>query len=429
MATNVRLPQWGMNMEDGLLVKWLVSEGDEVQKDQPLVEIETAKINSELESPVSGVVAHIMALEGSSVDVGTIVAIIGEIGETVERPESTESLRKSGSIKKDRSKDSVSSQSIAPITPLALKLAENNDVDLTNVEGTGPKGRITENDIRRILQDGIPEKQMSQQVVPRARLLAKKHNVNLDTVVGTGPGGRVTVADVELIVNAVLGVIPIEGMRKTIADRMIHSVKSAAPVTLSTEIDVTELVRMRQSIISEWRKDRIRPMDLDVIVKAVATSLAKHPKLNAFVYSDEIRLMKDINVGVATAISDGLIVPVIKRADDKDLKSIAKEIRNLADKARKSELAMEDMTDATFTVTSLAGFGIDTFTPIINPPQVAILGVGRIVEKPIVKEEEIQIRAMMSLSLTFDHRAIDGVPAAEFLQFLAKAIEDPRWML
>ena len=176
------------------------------------------------------------------------------------------------------------------------------------------------------------------------------------------------------------------------------------------------------------RPHRIRPLDLDIIVKATAEALKEHPRLNATLVNNEIRLLSEINVGTAMAVPDGLLVPVIRQAAEKDLLSIAREIREMADKSRKGALSVDDMIGASFTITSLANYDIDAFTPIIDPPQVAILGVGRIVEKPAVHNGEIAIRSMMFLSLAFDHRALDGVPAGEFLRTLKSRLEAPSWM-
>ena len=441
MATNVMLPQWGMNMEDGLLVKWLVKEGDTVVKGQPLVEVETAKINSELEAPEDGVVAHIMVEEGKTVDVGTIVIVLGQPGEDVPRPESTKPEKAARPSAKRASRAGAPSGdgSRTQVTPVARRLANQNDIDLGRVQGTGPNGRITEDDVRKAIEaKEAGGGAVTVQVVPRARLLAKENGVDLAQVQGTGPNGRITVADVESaiggggepeVVTAAVGeVVPLKGLRKIIAERMVQSVQSMAQVTLTTEADVTELVKLREALLSEWRPHRIRPMDQDLILKATAAALEEHPRLNAALVRDEIRILKEVNVGVAMAVPDGLMVPVVRDADGKDLLAIAKEVRELADKSRKGNLAVDDMMGASFTVTSLAGYGIDAFTPIIDPPQVAILGVGRIVEKPAAHEGEVALRSMMFLSLAFDHRALDGVPAGEFLRTLSGKLEDPAWM-
>ena len=435
MATNVLLPQWGMNMEDGLLVKWLVKEGDEIEKGQPLVEVETAKIDSELEAPVSGVVAHVMVPEGTTVDVGTIVVVIGEPGESVPRPETTRSpaaprARRAVARTGERGTS-------AQVTPVARRLASQHNVNLNQVSGSGPGGRITEEDVQRAMQAQQAERPGDRaQVVPPARLLARENDIDLGLVQGTGPNGRILEDDVR---QAILlqeraapapasEVIPLRGLRRTIAERMMESVHSMAQVTLTTEADVTEVVRLRERLLSEWRPHRIRPLDIDPIVAATAAALKENPRLNATLVNNEIRLLEEVNVGVAMAVPDGLMVPVIDRADEKDLLSIAREIRELADKSRKGNLSVDEVTGASFTITSLASYGVDAFTPIIDPPQVAILGIGRIVEKPSVHEGEIAIRSMMYLSLAFDHRALDGVPAGEFLQTVKGKLEDPTWM-
>ena len=435
MATNVLLPQWGMNMEDGLLVKWLVKEGDSVEAGQPLVEIETAKINSELESPVAGIVAHITAQEGATVDVGVIVAVIGEPGESVPRPSQSKPERRS---RVRRAPGARGRAGAGQVTPVARRLATQNDVDLDQVSGTGPNGRVVEDDVRRAIaarETGAGARRV--QVVPAARKLAKERGVDLAQVRGTGPGGRILVADVERAlqtgpaaqtVGAVSEVVALIGLRKTIADRMLQSVQSMAQVTLTTEADVTESVRLMSELISHWRPSRIRPLAQDLVVKATAAALADHPRLNANLVGDEIRLLEEINVGVAMAVPEGLMVPVVSKADKRDLLTLAKEMRELTKKAREGRLSLDDVTGASFTVTSLAALEIDAFTPIIDPPQVAILGVGRIVEKPAVHDGQVAVRSMMHLSLAFDHRALDGAPAGELLRAIKGRLEDPAWM-
>ena len=433
MATNVLLPQWGMNMEDGTLTRWLVSEGDEIIEGQPMVEVETAKINSELESPASGVVYHIMAAEGSLVKVGALVAVIGEPGENPPRPD-PDAVAPAGARRPRRRRDARPTGAAArQVTPVARRLARDNNIELDGVNGTGPRGRITEQDVR----DAIEARQSRPraQVVPRARMLARQEDVDLDDVTGSGPNGRITVADVERAIGerdagaaraeAVGEVVPLTGLRKIIADRMTMSVSTMAQVTLSTEADVTELLELRESLVAEWRPHRIRPLDLDLIIAAVARSLKEHPRLNAHLVDGDVLLLKDVNIGVAVAVPDGLVVPVLKGADSQDLLDIARQIRTLADKTRKNALGVDDMTGAGFTVTALSNYDIDVFTPIIDPPQVAILGLGRAIEKPVVVDGEIVVRSMMHLSVTFDHRALDGVPVAEFMRTLKASIESP----
>ena len=433
MATNVLLPQWGMNMEDGTLTKWLVSEGDEIAQGQPLVEVETAKINSELESPASGIVAHIIAAEGSLAKVGEIIAVIGAPGENPPRPEPGAASPRTSARRRSRRPGAKAGAGAAPqVTPVARRLARDNDISLENVTGTGPRGRITEQDVR----DAIDAGQRPQvQVVPRARMLARQEGIDLDDVSGSGPSGRILVTDVERAIadrdataareDAVSEVVPLTGLRKTIADRMSMSVSTMAQVTLTTEVDVTELLNLRESLVAAWRPHRLRPLDLDIIIAAVADALKAHPRINAHLVDGEVRLLKDVNIGVAVAVPDGLVVPVLRGADSMDLLGVAQGMRTLADKTRKGQLGLDDVTGAGFTVTALSNYEIDAFTPIIDPPQVAILGLGRIQQKPVVRQGEIVARSMMHLSVTFDHRALDGVPVAEFMRTLGAKLESP----
>ena len=434
MATNVLLPQWGMNMEDGTLTRWLVSEGDEIAEGQPLVEVETAKINSELESPAAGVVAHIMAAEGSLVKVGELVAVIGEPGENPPRPEPGAPTSPAGARRRRRRTDARQGRGAArQVTPVARRLARDSGIDLEDVTGTGPRGRITEQDVRDAIE--ARQRRPRAQVVPRARMLARQEGIDLADVSGSGPNGRITVADVEravaerdagaAIAEAVSEVVPLSGLRKTIAERMTMSVSTMAQVTLTTEADVTELLKLRESLVSEWRPHRLRPLDLDLIIAAVAQSLREHPRLNAHLVDGDVHLLRDVNVGLAVAVPDGLVVPVLRGADSLDLLGTARAMRELADKTRKGELGVDDVTGAGFTVTALSNYDIDVFTPIIDPPQVAILGLGRAREKAVVVDGEVVVRSMMHLSVTFDHRALDGVPVAEFMRTLKGRVEAP----
>jgi pyruvate dehydrogenase E2 component (dihydrolipoamide acetyltransferase) len=421
-----------MNMEDGTLTRWLVNEGDEIAEGQPLVEVETAKINSELESPASGVVSHIMAAEGSLVKVGELVAVIGEPGENPPRPEPKAAPSPAGARRRQRQRDARPTGAAASqVTPVARRLARDNGIDLDEVNGTGPRGRITEQDVRDAIEARQSRPQV--QVVPRARMLARQEEIDLSDVAGSGPSGRITVADVERAIaerdsvaaraDAVGEVVPLTGLRKIIADRMTLSVSTMAQVTLTTEVDVTELLSLRESLVAEWRPHRMRPLDLDLIIAAVAGALSEHPRLNAHLVDGNVLLLKEVNVGLAVAVPDGLVVPVLRGADSLDLLGVARAMRELADKTRKGNLGVDDVTGAGFTVTALSNYDIDVFTPIIDPPQVAILGLGRAIEKPVVVDGEIAVRYMVTLSLSFDHRIVDGAPAAQFLQALKQAIE------
>ena len=440
MATNVMLPQWGMNMEDGTLLKWLVKEGDEVSKGQPLVEIETAKINSELESPVEGVVAHLMSEEGTVVKVGALVVVIGAPGEDPPRPELV--TQRTSRVSRTRSAGSGGKNrgNKVQATPIARKLARDNNIDVNHVTGTGTNGRITEDDVRAAMvnQSVGPSPVADRQIVPRARKLAQDNSIDLANVNGTGSNGRVMVTDVEGAIraknpatafgDAVSESEKLSGLRKVISDRMSLSVRSMAQVTLTSEIDATELVGLKERLVSLWRPHKIRPMDQDVIVAAVGDALKQHPRLNSFLEDDTVMLLRDINVGVAMAVPDGLVVPVVNSVDQVSLLGIGKRLRELASSVRDNSLDIDDVSNGGFTVTSLSNYDIDVFTPIINPPQVAIMGIGRITQKPVVIDDKIVVRHTMHASITFDHRALDGVPVAEFIRTVKSNIESADWL-
>jgi pyruvate dehydrogenase E2 component (dihydrolipoamide acetyltransferase) len=276
-------------------------------------------------------------------------------------------------------------------TPAARKLAQSSRVDLTQVSGSGPGGRITEEDVQNILTPPAPEP-------PRAAPAR---------VEAAAPGQ----------------VVPFQGIRQMIAENMMMSLQQTAQVTATTEIDVTELVDLRELLKKSF------PLTYtDLIVKAVTLALRKHPRLNARQEGDEILLLDEINIGIGVALDEGLIVPVIANADRLRLIEIGEKVRELAQRARSDTLGFDEVGSSTFTITNLGAYGIDAFTPIINPPEIAILGVGRIVEKPAIYRGEIAKRSMLVLSLTFDHRLIDGAPAAAFLQTVAEYLAHPYFL-
>ncbi len=267
--------------------------------------------------------------------------------------------------------------------PAARRLAEAYGIDLSRVEASGEQGEVTEADVRRLLEEEAPE-------IRRASLV---------------------------------------GMRRTIADRLYGSLQSTAQVTITTEADATESERLRRDLVSRWRGEGVRPMAVALLIKASARALSENPRLNATMHGDAIALHKHVNVGFAVGVEAGLVVPVIKLAEQKPLIDISREARDLATKAQRNHLSPGEMADGTFTITSMGVYDVDTFTPITNPPQVAILGTGRLVEKPVVHNGEITKRSMMSLSLTFDHRAVDGVPAGQLLKAIKQYLEQPGWMV
>ncbi|HEX9133514.1 MAG TPA: dihydrolipoamide acetyltransferase family protein [Ktedonobacteraceae bacterium] len=372
MATEILLPQWGMGMHEGTIVQWLKKEGESVNEGEPLVEVEAEKVTSVVEAVRSGVLLRVLVAEGTSVPVRTTLCLIGAPGEVIPEVETAPTPIETRSEPRPISELSAAQ---VQITPVARRLAREHGIDLGLVQGTGPRGRITEEDVRRAIESGAISKSQ---------------------------------------------VIPLAGIRSVIAQRMHESLQTMAQVTLITEADVTNLEQLREEL-----KPQFDLTYTDLIVKAVAQALTEHLRLNAWVEGENIRLLRSIHVGVAVALEDGLVVPVVHDADRKSLREIAQESQRLAHHAREGKLTREEVADGTFTVTNLGMYGVDAFTPIINPPEVAILGIGRIFEKPTRGPQEVVWRRMLTLSLTFDHRAVDGAPAAAFLQAICKQLETP----
>ena len=445
MASEIVLPQWGMEMQDGVIIKWLKKEGDTVQEGEPLVEVETAKLQTELESTASGTLSYIVAQEGEIVPIRGVLCVIAGPGEEVARPATAPSPASSSLATEERpSAGAALTASSVPspaaglqVVPAARRLAQEQGVDLASVQGSGPRGRVliadVEQAVRNRTQPAIetPGPGAKIQVVPAARRLAQERGVDLCLVQGSGPGGRILVEDVEKAGQgdgpASPRTVTITGIRRTIATRMLQSLQTMAQVTLTTEADLREGETLRRGLSRHRTEGGISPLHL--VIKAAARALKEHPRMNALQTEDRVELMNEVNIGVAVALDEGLITPVIRNADAKTLSELAQEGRELAAKTRDGTARPEDVTGGTFTITNLGAQEIDAFTPIINPPQVGILGVGRVVEKPIVAQGQIAVGSMMYLSLTFDHRVVDGAPAADFLQSVKRLLEDPWWMV
>lgn len=444
MPVELRMLQMDQTMTKGKIGKWLVNEGDTVTEGQPLLEIETDKVVHEQESPADGIVAQLCAEEGSNVPVNALLAVIAAPGEKVERVEvNTDTV--SEQPKADKSAKPTTVQQTPSqttdrfkVSPAAQQLADKLNIDLTHVKPSGPGGRILESDIHRYIETRGPSPSISTRLKasPLARRLAKEFGLDLTTIDGSGPEGRVVRDDVlqasKEITTSVYQpepIIELTGIRKIIADRMTMSLQTNASVTLHTEVDATRLSELRTLFNDELQKSDISITYTDLIVKITAKALQEHPRLNATLIDEGIQIITDINIGVAVALEDGLVVPVIRNANQIGLANISEQVKTLAEKARNNQLTPGELQGGTFTLTNLGNFGVDTFTPIINPPECAILGVGRIVKKPAVHNDEIAIRSMMTLSLTFDHRIVDGAPAAHFLQTVAQYINNPYLLL
>ncbi len=454
MAVELRMLQMDQTMTKGKIGKWLVKEGDTVTEGQPLLEIETDKVVHEQESPAAGVIAQILPEEGSDVPVNALLAIIAAPGEEVERveadttPEPQEPDEPEQTTTTPTAPTKIQPQRTLPTaehikaSPAAKQLAEKLAIDLTQVKPSGPGGRILESDIHRYIETRGPTPTESTRLKasPLARRLAKEFGLDITSIAGSGPDGRIVRDDVLQATDEIPAhvfrpepvaseVVELSGIRKIIAERMTMSVQTNASVTLHTEVDATALVELRGLFNEELQKREVSLTYTDLLVKIVAIALREHRPLNATLTDEGIHMLADINIGVAVALEEGLVVPVLRNADQIGLAAISEQIKTLAEKARNNQLTPGELQGGTFTLTNLGNFGVDAFTPIINPPECAILGVGRIVKKPIVHNDEIAIRSMLALSLTFDHRVVDGAPAAQFLQTVSQYIQNPYLML
>ena len=391
MATEIHLVKVGMTMHEGTVEEWYVGDGERVETGALLYRLETEKVNLDVDAESAGVVKHLVA-EGTTLEPGEVVGYIYADGEPI-----PDVLPKPGP-KRDVA---VLEEPSAPAKPAP------------NAER--PRGKAG----KRIAAS------------PVARKLAAERGIDLATVVGTGPRGRITKEDVEQAAQpaaratASANAIPLRGMRKTIAERMFASLRDSAQLTMDMEVAMDDAVKLRQALVAEWEGDGVRVTYTDLVLVAVAKSLARHPAMNAALVDDAIVRFDHAHVGVAVALDDGLIVPVVKDAHEKSLQEVARASADLAARARQGALTVQDVEGGTFTVTSLGMFGVDGFTPILNPPQAGILGVGRIYDGVRWDGDTPQREARMRLSLTWDHRVLDGASAAEFLATVRSHLESP----
>ncbi len=453
MASEIIVPKMGQTVETVRLVQWLVKEGDEVQRGDPILEIETDKATFEVEAPASGILRVIEHQEGEEVPVITRVGIIAAPDEDISAllsragepaAEEAPAAREEPAVRGGDGAQAAASRAAEGrifASPRARRRArEAGLTDLSVIQGTGPGGRIIEADVLAYLAQ---MQQAAARATPLAQRVAADLGVDLSRVTGTGPGGRITREDVEraareaaaaapapaapaaVTPEEVRQVVPLRGIRARIAERMQQSYQTAVHVTEFTEVDATEFVEIRTRL----KEDGIPVSYNDLMMYIVARALREHPALNATLVGDEIHYLEPIHIAVAVDTENGLLVPVIRDVDKKSLSQIAQESAEKIKAAQEGRSSPEDLTGGTFTITNLGMFEIDGFTPIINPPQCAVLGIGRIVEKPVVREGQIVVRKMMILSLSFDHRIVDGAPAARFLQHVKRLIERPHLLL
>jgi pyruvate dehydrogenase E2 component (dihydrolipoamide acetyltransferase) len=427
MATEVKLPRLGQGMESGTIVKWLKGEGEPVKKREPLYELDTDKVTQEVEAEADGVLLKIVVPSGE-VEVGRTIAFIGNEGEDVpsdnggqpaettaeerdedaeepeEQPEEEGSPAGEMDDERDRGRQAAAATAeaaTAAITdapartagrvkasPLARRLAREKGIDIAQLQGTGPEGRIVAEDVER----GVVEQ-------PTA-----------------APAAALAAAEVEEI--------ELTSTRKTIARRLTEAWQ--APVfQLTLSVDMTRALELRERLVARLKEGETKPTVSDLLTKVCAAALVRHPAVNAHFTGDRIPRFPYAHIGIAVAAPNGLVVPVIRDADRKTIQEIAADRAELVGRARDGKLQRSDLADGTFTISNLGMFGIEQFIAVLNPPQAAILAVGSTEEKPVVRDGQVEVRPMMSITITCDHRAVDGADGAEFLRTVKELLEEP----
>jgi pyruvate dehydrogenase E2 component (dihydrolipoamide acetyltransferase) len=435
MAIAVTIPRLGWDMTEGVFAGWLKQDGDLVSPGDALFSLETDKATQDVESMDAGIlrIPTDGPKPGDRLAVGTA---IGHLVTAKEQPSLADNGRAVAAVVKTNSE----SKAAPPAGPAVRRLAHALDVDLCQVQASGSSGRVTAGDVQKYHRSrGVlagneadaPARRDHDQptITPRAKRLAKQRGVDWRQLKGSGRTGRIRERDVQLAGSATAPApnkIPVSSIRKAIAERMLRSGQLTAPVTLHTTADATELVHLRNQFkASSQTSDALVPSYTDFLMKLLASALQQHPTLNARWDGDHIIVEQSIHIGIAVDTDAGLLVPVVRDVVNLGMRQLAARSRDLIDRARQRRLAVEDMQGGTFTITNLGPFGIDAFTPIINYPECAILGIGRIERRPVVVDNQVVGRDMVALSLTFDHRIVDGAPAARFLQTLCRLIANP----
>ncbi|KAB1642239.1 dihydrolipoamide acetyltransferase family protein [Gulosibacter chungangensis] len=429
MTIEVKLPQWGMAMSEGTVSTWLVAEGDTVAAGQELVEIEAAKVTDTVTAPEAGMLGAPLVPEGETVPVNTVlveILAVGDAGAGGAGPTSVsvsadagDGLPSAGSVPRDAAAARAASGRVTGVVPLARKLAKEKGIDLRSITGTGTNGRIVVADVEAAIA-GASTPAPVEAVQPSGSSVSAVSSGALSSApVGTSSEPQ-PVASTDGA-----GTEKLSRMRKVIGERMSASLRDTAQLTLTTTADVTDFAQLRETIGGGARK----PGYVDAVIRACALALRAHPGVNARIEGDTLVRDPNVNIGMAVALEDGLVVPVIRDADELGLAELGTRVRELAESARSGGLGPDAYSGGTFTVTSLGGQGIDSFTPILNPPESAILGIGRSREVPVRFGSGFAWRQEMTLSLTIDHRVIDGYPGALFLEEVVRLLERPRELL
>jgi pyruvate dehydrogenase E2 component (dihydrolipoamide acetyltransferase) len=397
MAIKIQMPKMSDTMEEGRIIKWLKKEGDRVQPGEVIAEIETDKANMDMEAYDEGILLKIVAKEGTRVPLGGLIAILGSEGEDISSLlGGTNSEKEGGSVSSSSMKDETKSM-IATVnksidnriksSPLARKIAKEKGIDLNQIHGSGPSGRIIKRDV---------DLAASGQKSPESHKIKSQEGFTD---------------------------VPLTMMRETIARRLTRSNVEAPHFYLTVEVKMDDAIAFREALNSF--DENLKISFNDIIVKACATALKIHPEVNAAFLGDKIRLFSDVHIGIAVAIEEGLITPVIRDVDKKSLRQVSIEAKDLALRARERKLNPDEYNGSTFTVSNLGMFDVEEFTAIINPPEAAILAVGSIIEKPVVEGGTIKIGNRMRMTLSSDHRVVDGAVAARFMQTLRRILENP----
>jgi pyruvate dehydrogenase E2 component (dihydrolipoamide acetyltransferase) len=427
MATEVKLPRLGQGMESGTIVRWLKSEGEPVEKGEPLYELDTEKVTQEVESDASGVLLKI-AVEEGEVEVGRTIAWLGEEGEQV-----------------DASADGGGDGSPAKVEPQEAEAEEGAEKP-----GEGPEMDAERERGRRAAAEAARDEQPAGdgatrldggrvKASPLARRIARERGIDIGSLSGTGPEGRIVAEDVEraaaepepaaapapaVAPTGEVEVITLSSTRKTIARRLTQAWQ--APVfQLTLAADMTQVTAARQRMVERLAEGETKPTVNDVLSRICAAALVRHPAVNAHFVDDEIRRFPSVNMGIAVAAPNGLVVPVVRNAERLTVAEIAAARSELVGRAREGKLRREDLEEGTFTISNLGMFGIEEFIAVLNPPQVAVLAVGAVIERAVVEDGVIDVRPLMSLTLTCDHRAVDGADGAAFLATLKAFLEEP----
>jgi pyruvate dehydrogenase E2 component (dihydrolipoamide acetyltransferase) len=461
MATEIYLVKVGMTMTEGMVEEWYVPDGGSVKQGDLLYRLETEKINMDVDADATGIVKHAVAV-GVTKEPGDVIGYIYAPGEAIPSTGPAAPAAAAPAAAPVAAKPVVVAAAARAAdgrvlsSPAARRLAGESNVDIATLRGTGPGGRIVEADVRAAA--AAPKATVVGAVAapaaaagpasPLAKRLAAELGVDLSRVRGTGPGGRITKEDVERAAAELAAVsapatpprpaaltnvagqrIPLKGIRKTIATRMFDSLRGSAQLTMDMDVNMDDAVKLREQLIAEWEPDKIRPTYTDLVVKAAAKALKAHPLMNSVFGEAEITLLPGIHVGIAVAIDAGLVVPVIRDADRLTVRELAIDSARLAGAARDGKLNLDDMAGGTFTVSALGMYGVDAFTPILNAPQSGILGVNRIRDDVAWDGDRPVKRKVMRLSLTWDHRVLDGAPAAQFLGAVRDLLQAPYRLL